>query len=258
MTATINATTLEQSLFEVETYGFTILDAVLDSDQVKRLRDLGAQLEAGEHGEDSQFRGQARHLSNLVTRDPAYFPLIDHPRVLPLVELLLGQDLILGSLNSRIVRPGDPEQGLHGDVPQSFRHHGRPMMVNTVWMLDDFTHESGATRVIPGSHHMAPGAPPPERTLPLVVEALGAAGSVLVFDGRTWHGGGANRGNRNRHGIFGHYRAGEWMTFQCDPHEGFDPAWLPRLNLRQKQLLRMQRGLRAPGWISDGSVQPQA
>ena len=91
----------------------------------------------------------ARHVSQLPTRDPVFWkvtqvkPLknthtvhvpcvqwhdmchgvsltefslqcIDHPRILTIVESYLGRDLILGSLAARIVRPGDPEQRLHG------------------------------------------------------------------------------------------------------------------------------------------------
>jgi ectoine hydroxylase-related dioxygenase (phytanoyl-CoA dioxygenase family) len=142
-------------------------------------------------------------------------------------------------------------QGLHGDVPEALRRDGRPIMVNTVWMLDDFTSELGATRVVPGSHRMPQGSPPPERSLPLEVQAIAPAGSVLIFDGRCWHGGGANRTTRDRHALFGHYRVGSWMLFQCDPHHGFDPKWHALLNDRQRRLLRMSKGVRGQAWIQD-------
>jgi hypothetical protein len=242
---------LAQAVFELETYGFTVLPAVLAADEVADLRARNAALEASV-GEDHRFAGRARHLSNLVAADPAYLRLIDHPAVLPVVEALVGPDLILGSLNSRILRPGDPAQELHGDVEAPVRREGRPLMVNTVWMLDDFTAENGATRVVPGSHRMPQPWPPAERAVPHVVQATGTAGSVIVFDGRTWHGGGANRTERDRHGVFGHYRAGRWMLFQCDPHRGFDPAWLPRMTPRQRQLLRMEQGVRGEAWLQDG------
>src|SRR5204863_1400568 len=68
---------------------------------------------------------------------------------------------------------------------------------NTVWMLDDFTSENGATRVIPGSHKWGrrpqhvledPRAPHPEEIL-----VLGRAGSIAVMNSHAWHGGTANR-----------------------------------------------------------------
>ena len=56
-------------------------------------------------------------MSNLPTLDPVFFKTIDHPRILPLLENFLGSGLILGSLNSRIVRPGDGDKGFHSDIP---------------------------------------------------------------------------------------------------------------------------------------------
>ena len=47
--------------------------------------------------------------------------------------------MILGSLNSRIVRPGDGYQELHGDIPKVMLNRDSPVMMNTVWMLDEFT-----------------------------------------------------------------------------------------------------------------------
>jgi len=251
ITATPDAATIfEQGVFELETYGFTIIAGVLSQAEVIALRALGVRLER-ERGEDSAFLGTARHLSNLIPRDPAYFPMIDHPRILPYIERLLGPDIILASLNSRIVRPQDPAQGLHGDIPAGLRRPGQPIMVNTVWMLDDWTVASGATRVVPGSHHMPQEMPPAQRHLPYQLQALAPAGSVLIFDGRLWHGGGTNTGTQDRHGLFGHYRTGSWTSFQCDPNQDFPPAWWERLSARQRRLLRMHDGVRPARWVDD-------
>ncbi|MDP7633857.1 MAG: phytanoyl-CoA dioxygenase family protein, partial [Candidatus Latescibacteria bacterium] len=141
----------------------------------------------------------------------------------------------------RIVRPGDGLQGLHSDIPESMLNMASPVMMNTVWMLDEFTEEIGATRVIPGTHRSGMGQPPEGLELKHVVTALAPAGSVLVFNGQTWHGGGANNGDRNRHALFGHYRK-HMLVFQLDPHDEFPPEWYDDLNDRQKQLLRMQNG----------------
>ena len=54
---------------------------------------------------------------------------------------------------------------------------------------------------------------------------------------------GANVSKRARHAIFGHYRNGNWMRFQCDPHDQFKPEWLDLLTDRQKRFLRMENGV---------------
>ncbi len=48
---------------------------------------------------------------------------------------------------------------------------------------------------------------------------------------------------RLRTAMFGHYRNGQWLRFQCDPHDGFREEWLPGMTERQKELLRMTNGV---------------
>ncbi len=236
-------TETKKAIQEVDVYGFTLLESVISRDDAEAMREALIRCIAA-HGTESNNRGTAAHVSNLPTMDQVFWPTIDHPRTLPILEHFLGTDLILGSLNSRIVRPGDGLQGLHSDIPQTMLNMQSPVMLNTVWMLDDFTKEIGATRVIPGTHRSGLALPPEGLELKHVVTAEAPAGSVLVFNGQTWHGGGVNHTDHNRHALFGHYRK-RMCVFQLDPHDGFPPQWYDDLNERQKELLRMQRGVGA-------------
>jgi|TARA_B100001964_G_scaffold227480_1_gene277476 hypothetical protein len=237
-------TEVQQAVQEIDIYGFTIIESILKPDEATAMREALIECERRE-GTESNNRGSASHVANLPTLDPIFFPVIDHDRVLPILEHFLGTSLILGSLNSRIVRPGDPDQGLHSDIPGEMLNPVSPVMLNTVWMLDEFTREIGATRVIPGTHRSGLALPPEDLELKHVVTALAPIGSVLIFNGQTWHGGGANSADRNRHALFGHYRK-RMLVFQCDPHDSFPVEWYDRLSDRQKQLLRMTRGPGAP------------
>ena len=234
-----------QSLFELESYGFTLLSGVLERDEIDAIRKVNERLLLS-CGQDLVFRGRAGHITNLPTRDPIYFPIIDHPRVLPLVEAVMGRELILASLNSRVVRPGESGQELHSDVPEGLRRTGAPVMMNCVWMLDEFTETNGATIIVPGSHRSDLPAPPDRLKVSFLHQAKASAGSVLLFNGQCWHAGGANHTDRPRHALFAHYRVSAWMRFQLDPHRGFPPEWFDLLSPRQKELMRMQRGLGHP------------
>lgn len=237
-------TEAELVIQEIDVYGFTILERVLSEEESVEMREALIRCEK-EVGTEHTHRGSASHVANLPTLDPVFFKTLDHPRVLPILEHYLGETLILGSLNSRIVRPGDGYQQLHSDIPQEMLNMDSPIMMNTVWMLDDFTSDIGATRCVPGSHKSGLALPPDTLELKHVAEAVAPIGSVLVFNGQTWHGGGKNTGTINRHALFGHYRK-RMLVFQVDPHDDFPDAWYDQLTDRQRELMRMTKGLGTP------------
>ena len=235
---------LQQAFLEMDVYGFTLLEDVLGPEEVGSLRDRLSYWESKVGGEQ-RFLGRAGEVTNLPTLEPIFHPLIDHARTMPVIEHVLGKAIILGSLNARIVRPGDPVQNLHGDIRADLLNASSPVMVNTVWLLDDFTAENGGTRVVPGSHKSGLASPPEGMVVKHMHQLIAPAGSVLVFNGQCWHGGGANQTDRKRHALFGHYRINALM-FQVDPHDGFSESWLDQLTPRQQELLRMNNGLGEP------------
>ena len=231
-------------LAELRIWGFTVIHDVLDTTAAAAMRDFVVEhaLRIGvEHG----HRGTALHLANLVTLDPMFLPVIDHPSVLPYVEHVMGSNLILGSLNARVVRPGEAAQTLHGDVPLQMLRFGDdpPLMMNSVWALSDLNPHTGGTRLVPGSHQSHLSEPPAGLALPHELQPTVPAGSVVIFNGQTWHAGGANHSDEMRAAMFGHYRNGHWLRFQCDPHDGFREEWLPGMTSRQRELLRMTNGI---------------
>jgi ectoine hydroxylase-related dioxygenase (phytanoyl-CoA dioxygenase family) len=235
---------LDQALLEMEVYGFTLLEDVLNPEEVSCLKE--SLLRCYERtGREQNFMGTAGHVSNLPTHDQNFFYLLDHPKTLPILEAILGQNLILGSLNARIVRPDDFEQGFHTDIGAELLNPLSPVMCNTVWMLDDFSPMNGSTRIVPGSHKSGMVGPPEGFLVQHVFQVTARAGSVLVFNGQCWHAGGNNQSNVDRHALFGHYRKSS-LIFQVDPHDGFPVEWYDLLSPRQRELLRMEHGLGVP------------
>lgn len=238
-------TPFEQAINEIEVYGFTLVPDVLTPEQVNTLK--SALIQSAERtGEDGyENRGGASMLvQNLPTQDPAFFQIIDHPVVLPILEYFLEKSLILGSLNARIVRPKDGLQNFHSDIPGHMLNLLSPVMMNTVWPLVDFSPEIGGTRIVPGSHKSGHDGPPEGFDVQHVFQPTCKAGSVLIFNGQCWHAGGANDTADNRYALFAHYRK-SMLMFQIDPHDNFPDEWFEQLNPRQRELLRMQQGLQA-------------
>ncbi len=128
-------------------------------------------------------------------------PDVDAWRALETLPILVAAAThVLGTFRLRDVHgrnplPGFGQQGHHADAAP--RPPGAPFsVVSAIAMLDDFTVESGATRVVPGSHRLAEPIPKslaqPGATHPRERVVTGPAGSVLVFNGHVWHSGRRN------------------------------------------------------------------
>ena len=144
---------------------------------------------------------------NLLVHGRLYESIPVHENVLPVVESVLDGGCLVSSLSSISICPGETAQPIHADdqlIPLAKPH--APTVCNTMWALTDFTEDNGATRVIPGSHvrdHSPTFGAPYDS-----IAAQMRPGSVLVWHGSLWHGGGANRTDRRRVGIAMNYCAG--------------------------------------------------
>jgi ectoine hydroxylase-related dioxygenase (phytanoyl-CoA dioxygenase family) len=123
------------------------------------------------------------------------------------VEGVLDAGCLVSSLSSISIDPGETAQPLHADdtLLNLPRPHP-PLVCNSMWALTDFTAQNGATRVVPGSHRWS-GQPAYGARYDSVPAEM-AQGSVLIWNGSLWHGGGANESSGRRVGIAMNYCAG--------------------------------------------------
>src|SRR6185312_2527412 len=193
----------QPELHQLDEQGYVVLERFMPDEFLQALR---RRIEAlyQQEGENagSEFRQEphARRLANLVDKGEVFQQLIVTPRVLELVGHVLALRFKLSSLNARSADPHSAEaQPLHCDAGALPDENGY-CVCNTIWLLDDFTPENGATRIVPGSHKWGklpqhvlddPAAPHPEEIL-----VTGPAGSVVVMNTHAWHGGTANRTDR--------------------------------------------------------------
>jgi hypothetical protein len=148
-------------------------------------------------GHEFKTEEHARRLANLVDKGEIFRQAIVLPEVLACVRHVLGPAIKLSSLNARSADPqSDAGQPLHVDMSAVPDERGY-WVCNTIWLLDDFTPDNGATRMIPGSHKWGtrpqdvledPNAPHADEVL-----LTGPAGSIAIMNAHMWHGGTANR-----------------------------------------------------------------
>ena len=234
---------IEQAVFELDLYGFTVLPSVIPEAEALHLAAIVDEADAATGIEYDYDKAFARLVPCVASLDPKLMALADHPAVLPIIERVLGTDIVLGAMNCRIVSPGDPAQGLHSDIPAAHRRViGAPVMLQAVWAIDGFTEEKGATRIVPGSHRHPEAYPPLGMKVPHAIQPEVPAGSVVIFNGQCWHGGGDNHSQERRRAIFGHYRVGAWMRFQTDPADYIGEDQWATMTKRQRELFRMEHG----------------
>jgi ectoine hydroxylase-related dioxygenase (phytanoyl-CoA dioxygenase family) len=161
-----------------------------------------AQLRAAFEDAQSQSDGtQHVRIDGRTAHFDVWDALRKHPVTTAAAEHVLGATFHVRDLHGRNPLPGYGQQGLHADwIPRE--DGSRFFVVTALWMIDDFTVHNGATRVVPRTHriaHLVPrGYAQPLAHHPDEVVVVGAAGSVLVFNGHTWHSGRRNESHGPR------------------------------------------------------------
>src|ERR1700722_17248242 len=229
---------VQEHLAEIAERGWTVIEDAIETSLVDGLtagldrleRELGAE------PADNSFEGrQTLRVYNLLVHGEIWWQVPVHPAVLAVVEDVLDRGCLISSLSSINIGPGETAQPIHADdqlIPIPKPHPAT--VCNTMWALTDFTEDNGATRVISGTH-LADASPhygQPYDSEP----ALMRRGSVLVWHGSLWHGGGANRTDQRRVGVAMNYCAG-YIRQQENQQLGIPAATVARMPGRLQELV---------------------
>jgi len=211
----MNAGEVRSHLERIERDGYTLVEGVFSAAEAAGLRSDLERLERdlGIDFATNAFEGRrTKRVYNLLAHGPRFEAIPVHPSVLPIVEGVLDAGCLVSSLSSIAIHPAEAAQPIHADdqlLPLAKPHVAT--VCNTMWAVTDFTEANGATRIIPGSHRADHS--PAYGSDHASIAAEMACGSVLVWHGSLWHGGGANRSSAVRVGIAMNYCAG-WIRQQ--------------------------------------------
>lgn len=192
--------------------GYLVLEGWMPADLLAELTSRTEQLfEAEGENAGSEFRQEpnARRLANMVAKGEVFERIVSSPDILQYVESVLGPRFKLSSLNARSANPcSHSRQPLHVDMGLLPDSEGFAVC-NTVWMLDEFTSENGALRVVPRSHRWGRRPqdvlPDPESVHPEEILVTAPAGTVVIMNAHLWHGGTENRTAAPRRALHGFY-----------------------------------------------------
>lgn len=198
---------VERCMAALDADGYVIVESLLPRGQIEEIRhELLSRLT--HEGGRNNFEGfRTQRLYSLIQKTLVCNPLVEHPLVLALLDRLLEPNYLLSQLQAINILAGEAAQPIHFD--DGFYPWPRPrraLGAATIFAIDAFTADNGATVLIPGSHRWGDRMPTAQE-LAGAIPAVMPAGSMLFFVGTLWHGGGANVSDRARLCASAHYCA---------------------------------------------------
>jgi ectoine hydroxylase-related dioxygenase (phytanoyl-CoA dioxygenase family) len=234
--------------------GCVVVERLAGAELLDRIEsELEPHLRVTAPGGDEFTGHNTRRTGALLARSPSFRDLAADPLVLGALDRVLGDHATSYQLHlTQVIEigPGEPAQLVHRDQ-WAFDFFpfptGYEVECHTMWAMSDFTEENGATRVIPGSNHWEDKLRPTnEETVPAEMPK----GSVLLYLGSLYHGGGANRSARPRRGINVGYTL-SWLRQEENQYLACPPEVARELPERLARLAGYQRGAYALGYYGD-------
>lgn len=234
--------------------GCVVVERLVPDDLIDRIAaDLEPYLSATPAGGDEFTGFNTRRTGSLLARSRDFGVLAAHPLTLGALDRVLADHATSYQLHlTQVIEigPGEPAQFVHRDqwafdffpFPAGFE-----VECHTMWAMNDFTDENGATRVIPGSHRWGDKLRP---TVDETVPAEMPKGSVLLYLGSLYHGGGANRSPAPRRGINIGYTL-SWLRQEENQYLACPPEVARELPEDLARLAGYRRGAYALGYYGD-------
>ncbi len=184
--------------------GYVIIDELASPQIMDGIQaELNPYIEATPFGKTETTGTRTRRTGSIVARSPTARSLIMNELVLQVCDAFLrsrtGYHLSLTEVIT--LSPGAQAQFIHRDDVGYGAYPFDPdyeVQISTLWAMSEYTEEMGATRVVPCSHRLGCNV---KFDISDTVAAEMTRGSVIIYSGKLYHGGGENRSNRLRQAL---------------------------------------------------------
>ena len=192
------ASDTEFAVEELRTNGFTVLERIAHDTvpQLSAAFDGAMARTQAAAGGAAQLAAIDEHntLRAALAHDREFLALAATPSMLEVVRALMGDYVVLSQQNGIRNPPhGAPynQAAWHRDLPYQHFTASRPLAINALFCLDDFTLENGPTYVLPGTHRQEEF--PSDRFVARHARPVtAAAGSFILLDAMLYHTGSRN------------------------------------------------------------------
>lgn len=224
LAARITAQGLEDNVREIAEQGYTVIQDPVAHALTDRVREAILRLARIPPG----AAGGGAH--NMLDRDPIFADAICVPKLLTMVEHLLGRGAQIAQVVGSVKLKGSHPLHLHADnswFPAPFPEW--EIMCTACWVTDDFTQEGGATLIMPGTHKLKRHPPRTVRkSLEGAVPIIAPKGSLCLWDGAVWHGNYPRKIDGER--VVAHLSYVRLGFQTTENYDHLDDAWLEGKN----------------------------
>jgi hypothetical protein len=203
----MSETWIDIAIEEIRRLGFTIISSGYSPEEIGQISDAFQALHQSYQKEFFLFMsGPEKNIirAPLLVEDPPsiFLSLALNRNVIQILKRTLHGRFILNQQNGIINPPNESySQGLwHRDLPYQHFVSSRPLAINALYCVDDFTIENGATFVLAGSHKES-SFPSEAFVQKNSTQVEAPRGSFILLDCMVFHSGGFNRSNLCRRGV---------------------------------------------------------
>ena len=250
-----------QARKDLDKYGYCLIEDGMSNAQCSYMRDrLEEQAIAERECGLADMTPHFHIMWTLVNKGDCFAKCIEFnpewvqagPMIEQLNEELLGPGHYAYSFASNIARPGSYPQNLHQDsgAIHPIQTPGAPILVNTVYIMQDVNEENGGTLLIPTSHRLVSEVKPGEEVgpLPPAINVEASAGTVMLMDGRVLHGTGVNHTDEWRY-IMTNSNVKPWLRQQ----ENWQLTVAPEVLKSASDKLLQRMGFHSSGLMEIGT-----
>ncbi len=233
--------------------GAVVIDQLISAEAMDNVaNELKPFIDATRFGPDNFAGRRTKRTGGLIGRSRACRDLVMNPTILATTKKVLAHAMSFQLHLTQVIAigAGEPAQPIHRDqwafdffpFPKGYE-----VQCNTLWAMTDFTEQNGATRVVPGSNLFDDKLQFTEKDS---VPAEMTKGSVLLYTGAVYHGGGANRSDATRVGINITYNV-SWLRQEENQYLSVPLEIAKTLPVDLLRLMGYARGAYALGYVDD-------
>lgn len=188
--------------YKMATVGYAVFENFLSIDKCnilkKIIEDELNYYKFSEHTERAYF--DRHHLHDLICKHLDIIKLLEDEHLDKLIAQLLGEYWIMYAFTGSSCPPESTNYGgrIHVDCPRLIQNYDTN--IGVMWVLDDFTHDNGATKILPASHH-SEIIPNQDFFDKNSLKLVCPAGSLVIMNARVVHSTGFNNTDQWRHAL---------------------------------------------------------